>query len=569
MQSQGNKEIPKKKAAHKTVPQNSKFLFFPNEVIIFILSHLRAHDLSNVQQSCAYFNDPDLITAVTTYVSEYVYPSSLTDGYDTSPSVASVGKVPMRNDNNEDSCRLLSYELMRNMELLVVARVLSRPEPLIHTSGYYVSKSWCKTALKWLDAQMEQQEQRKHQLLQQQNQRQQHGKKKGKKLSKKQQRLRNRKLCDVSPPWPNINHDILCEHGALQHVTNSKTSRARRKVMDKQAWKILKKLYPDSIQLSAINAGCIQCALEAETAKKVQLDSINLEKLERKKVLNDAHVRKFYTRPGKGLPIHCLKEQLATTTTNHPCATATYPSLHINTQTTACPLIPGIYYTLPREWCYKWRKYVRSGDGERPHAPDASNLLCDAHKLPLIPPHLEDYLYGYTTSLLGTSSSTTTASNDEQDIVSNAGENIRTLHYHTPNSTTTTTNTTTLTEDEAMMLSTGIITPNELHLQRFQYLNLSSPNNNNYPTCVTTPTRQEYLDINNQVVVEILTEDEYLAIVQYWPEISKSFVLKFAVVDVDTIVWSTSPCQDCDAGHPDVNYTVRNRARGRLKKKCV
>merc|ERR1712232_321656 len=311
---------------------------------------------------------------------------------------------------------------------------------------------------------------------------------------------------------------------------------------DKQAWKTLKKLYPDSTQLSALNTGCLQCALEAQTAKKVQQDLIDLEKLERKKILDNVHVRKFYTRPGKGVPVHCLKEIAPNTTTS-------------------CPLLPGIYYTLPREWCYKWRKFVRSGDGERPHAPDASNLLCDAHRLPLIPPHLEDYLYGYTTSLLGTAN----ASNDEQQEITTP-TNIRTLHYHTP----TNANTTTLTEDEAMMLSTGIITPNELHLQRFQYLNLSSPNNTTTPlTTPPKPTRQEYLDINNQVVVEILTDDEYLALEQYWPEISKSFVLKFAVVDDGTIVWSTSPCQDCDAGHPDVNYTVRNRARGRLKKKCV
>ena len=495
MQAQDNKHNTLRETTTlKSIKQESNFLYLPNEVIIFILSYLRAYDLCNVQETCHKLNNPTLITSVITYVSNYVYPPSLTDGFDS-------GVTPKKEG------LFITYESMRNMEMLVVARVLSRPEPT-SGSGYYISKSWCKHALKWLDAQQEQQEHRK--LLQQPH----HGKKK-KKLSKKQERLRNRKLSNTSPPWPNINHDITCEHGDLQHVTSSKTSRARRKVLDKQTWKVLRKLYPDSIQLSSLSTGCLQCALEAETVRKTQQDMIVQEKQERKKVLDNPHVRKFYTRPGKGFPIHCLKDQW----TSNPF------------KTTSCPLLPGIYYTLPREWCYKWRKYVRSGDGERPHAPDAANLLCDAHRLPLIPPHLEDYLYGYTTSLLGTST-------EEQG-------DIRTLHYHpdTPQS---------LTEDEAMIVSSGIVSQHELQLQRLQYMNISSPTN------ITSPraTRQEQLDTNNQVVVEILTEEEYLALEQYWPEISKSFALKFAVVDDDSVVWSTSPCQDCDAGHPDVNYTV-------------
>ena len=43
-----------------------------------------------------------------------------------------------------------TLEHLRNMELVVVARVLSLPEP---KAGFYVSKSWIKKTLLWLEEQ--------------------------------------------------------------------------------------------------------------------------------------------------------------------------------------------------------------------------------------------------------------------------------------------------------------------------------------------------------------------------------------------------------------------------------
>ena len=44
----------------------------------------------------------------------------------------------------------MTYESMRNMEMLIVARSISRPEPTLEDkdSGFYVSKSWCRSALR-------------------------------------------------------------------------------------------------------------------------------------------------------------------------------------------------------------------------------------------------------------------------------------------------------------------------------------------------------------------------------------------------------------------------------------
>ena len=54
--------------------------------------------------------------------------------------------------------------------------------------------------------------------------------------------------------------------------------------MDKQAWKVLKRLYPDSVQLEA-TVGCLLCTVEAETAKKAENDKKEEEKANRKKPL--------------------------------------------------------------------------------------------------------------------------------------------------------------------------------------------------------------------------------------------------------------------------------------------
>jgi hypothetical protein len=60
-------------------------------------------------------------------------------------------------------------------------------------------------------------------------------------VPKMKQRLRERRCSEASLPWPNFNSDLLCEHSQLQRCSSGKSARARRKLLDKQAWKILKK----------------------------------------------------------------------------------------------------------------------------------------------------------------------------------------------------------------------------------------------------------------------------------------------------------------------------------------
>lgn len=376
-----------------------------------------------------FYCNPELIHEVIAHFADEIYPSQFTNGFvagvlptvtatttsttSSTTSQGSNGKKTTLKPAAEQTTKplLYTFQHLRNMELLVVARVLNSPEP--SGNGFFVSKSWCKTALRWLEVQQEEQQQ-------------QHANSKNKKLSKKKQRLRNRKLSDALPPWPNANSDLLCEHDQLQRCSNGKSARARRRLLDKQAWKILKKLYPDSTPIDSVVGECVQCRAEAETTRKNAERHAALAKLERTgPVLDNAILRAFYLRRN-GVP----SQAALVLVENHPsksppfslpvaaaaaCAQEDGGSAHNNNHT-CCPLTEGSYFVLPRAWCYVWRRYIKTGElptlsstsssssscnnSMSPPPPDASCLLCHKHRLALLPPHLEAFLYGESPELI-------------------------------------------------------------------------------------------------------------------------------------------------------------------------
>ena len=119
--------------------------------------------------------------------------------------------------------KVYTYEMLRNMEMLVVARVLSRPEPPVHerTSCFYVSKSWCRAALRWLVVQEEERKEQRRAAHEAKmamcaspkggkgGRCKGHGSSGKKKLSRKEQKQRDRRMSDSMPPWSNINDDIV------------------------------------------------------------------------------------------------------------------------------------------------------------------------------------------------------------------------------------------------------------------------------------------------------------------------------------------------------------------------
>ena len=279
--------------------------------------------------------------------------------------------------------------------------------------------------------------------------------------------------------------------------------------MDKQAWRVLRKLYPESTQLQCVQTECLQCAMESETQKKTQRDKKERDKQMRKKPLSCPLVRAVYTR-SKGIPG--------------------------NSVSSSGSLLPGVYHTVPRKWCHDWRKYIRTG-GDPPHCPDASNLLCDAHKLPLVPPHLKAFLHGQTSTLLA---STSTIQQDfrRKDQIPHE---------------------TMVAAEE--MVAAGILRREDIDSQRRSMRGFSQ----RHAQIETQPNdpRQtsNLLDKENRVVVKILTDDEFCVLEKFWPD--SSFAMRFAVTVDDghtNISWSTSPCRECDAGHPNAGYVVKNRA---------
>jgi hypothetical protein len=451
---------------------------FPTEILVNILTFLRAYDLSAVHQTCRTFASKFLVHNIIKEIVEHVYPPELTDGF--------------KLDGSE-----YTFESLRNMEWLVVARVLSRPEP--PAGGFYVSKSWCKTALKWLEFQQEEQKTRAALAKQ-------------KKVSKKKLRVRNRRLSDANPPWPNVNSDLVCCHDKLQHAQSTRNARGRRRLIDKQAWKVLKKLYPDSVSLDTESGECIQCRLELEAIKLDLKQKEDLDKERRRKPLSCQVIRGIYTRT-RGVPIQSMID--------------------------SGPLKPGLYHVLPKVWLYNWRRYLKTGEGEAPRAPDASNLLCYEHNLPLIPPHLESYLYGETSHLWE-------CAGDNKSPILHLSElsiGLSPVDVETWNA-----------------LRAAGVSQQELESQRALSI-MNSSNRLSSPRS-TTKSKNEQLDIENSVVVEILTDEEYSELEKLWPDVQPSYDLRFTI-DQEGTQWSSPICRACDPSSRNFNLAVSHSSRAK------
>jgi hypothetical protein len=594
----------------------------PFELQVRTLSYLRAVDLSAVHQVNRYFWEAtNLQHAIVVYCAAQVYPPKWTEGFQHQPisSAATTSKGVVKtkgkakvggrsksrsssfgsvDDSTSDasesspgaaSPELYTFEHLRNMELLVVARVLNSPEPM---TGYVVSKSWCKTALCWLEGQQER-------LYQQQQDVAGSGKKKKGKKIKKQRKTSG----SVAPPPANVNSDITCAHDQLQHYTSSKSARARRRLLDKQAWKILKVLYPESTPLPAATGECLQCRAEACQQQKLVTDQQEVAKEQRKRPLKDPAIRRFYTRT-RGVPELCLREKQQAktleqgTTVIDSCEDMdrkmpALPSTPIKLSyadiecqslfTSSCPLVDGTYYVLPRAWCHGWRRFMKTGEGGMSSstyaAPDAACLLCDAHRLALLPPHLEAFLYGESVQLLEGSGlkhqhlSSPAAGAPGGTSWSNAPlppgqgptqESIQAMRLLG------------LSESEISRQLSAMrsIEAQQQRLQREAFVNNAAAEES------SSVSRNEMLDRENHSVVEILTQAEFRALTACWPG-TTVFALRFTVqtgkeialaaATGDSLIcggvnFCTPVCRSCDATGRRCSVSIKNRARGWVKK---
>lgn len=199
-----------------------------------------------------------------------------------------------------------------------------------------------------------------------------------------------------------------------------------------------------------------------------------------------------------------------------------------------------------------------------PSAPDGSEMLCDAHNLPLVPPHLESFLCGETSTLLGGPTTLNTMSVPEAaaapaaSLRSSAVSDAETLQA----------------------LRAAGLSELEVHAQRVAMMGLEEerqlansmivaqfPNGAEVDRIITN----EQLDRENRTVVEVLTDEEVTALEKWWPHVRVGgvYCIRFAVVETQSagtscsgseIVWHTSPCRECDpSSRATANLVVRSR----------
>lgn len=528
-------------SGNSTAPSSLCVLItLPAELQVNLLTYLRAFDLASVQLTCRYYAAPALMDSLVRHAAERVYPPELSHGFDQQPVVQSLSSS-QNPPRTPPHC--LTVEHLRNMELVVIARVLARPEPT--SGGFVVSKSWCKAALRWLEVREQ------HQLQQQQNSGSGTTKKTGRK-----QKVRNRRLSDVCPPWPNVNSDLLCEHANLSCLGNNKSARARRRLLDKQAWKALSNLYPDSTPLDAVAGECYLCQSAARSAREDAEHKEQAQLQQRKKPLGHPAVRQFYTRT-RGVPVQALRGEASSS------AESAQPSC-------VCPLRDGVYYLLPRVWCQGWRRYIKTGEvgafagslllksppnaSPLPPPPDVAGLLCAAHRLPLFPAHLEAYLNGQTTHLFAsqtlhedTATVAAEAAGGPPAAVAAAAVRVRPVVGLRERADDTVVDQAVLQSLQAAGLSPAEVTRQLQALRLLEYERHAaiskSHHHNNHANAYTPPDDW----------VEILTDDEYIALLdeQRWsgsaPDPAEC--VSFRVQDGTTIRFApTQPCRDCHPG---------------------
>lgn len=589
-----------------TTSVNLSLLKLPTELHVRIFSYLRANCLAKLQQTCTLFNVPSLVHLIVTHIGDYVYPPDLSSGFEKQPvgslichnesKLLSGKKKTVQNSLDDVSISgLYTFEHLRNMELLVIARVLSSPEP---TVGFVVSKSWCKTALKWLEIQQEGNTVRV-------------GKKKGK-GSRKSQKLLQNNLNKTVVPCPNVNSDITCCHDQL-------SAKSRRRLLDRKAWKTLKILFPDSTTLESVSGECVQCRAEAEILRKNEADEKENEKTRRKLPLSDPELRRLYTR-SRGVPEHRLRNSISLL--GHE---STEDSSKLNMDgkpfsldedqidcieghrdlakcTAACPLEPGSYCLLPRSWCHGWRRYMKTGEGASLSSstrstclfapPDAAGLLCDAHSMALLPPHLESYLYDELPILSESfcyEQKQLLRSSNSGDSRPSGTSRLSNSHAHdtdfVPGQSPA--------EESVTAIRNAGISESEMSLQVSAMLALqmqnrrvtehdSLENNLGIHLSPQVPRQRsgsisnsELLDRENHVVVEILTKEELRALERCWPR-TTLFAIRFNVSDtgdttgnglpISSIQFNTPFCRECDASGRQGSVVIKNRARNWLKK---
>ncbi len=261
---------------------------------------------------------------------------------------------------------------------------------------------------------------------------------------------RTTKKLNYQAPSLDINRDISCEHGGLALVSGTKS---KRRMIDGNAWNFLRRLYSQGREFKCSQTECglciekrdllayeLQCSLEERNSPAKSSGVLSNTVTPSKQVL-PAELLSLVNRR-TGVPPECLSSGVSGESL-HPSllsALGRFETDHLEDcevsewveALSACeqeelsaqqpphgllhihPLLPGIYHLVSRDWLRQWRRSLRDGfPAASPSSSallsgptvlpqlDCTSMLCHAHGLLVVPPHVEEYLIGMRKSLLG------------------------------------------------------------------------------------------------------------------------------------------------------------------------
>ena len=172
------------------------------------------------------------------------------------PSRAASPQPRGEGDATRFSALGLGIDVLYTREIKTIIAALSSPQPV---SGrmFWVSTSWVANAKKYYEALP-----LPEVCLAADRMR-------GKASHKKSAKIRVRRGSDALPPWPQMNSDLLCAHGALSLAKNPK---GKRRLVSAAAWNLLRKFYPSGPVYPASSRECALCSKETDAAKQVQVE---------------------------------------------------------------------------------------------------------------------------------------------------------------------------------------------------------------------------------------------------------------------------------------------------------
>ena len=419
--------FPTKSTAKGAPIEDSNFprrgiYLLPFETIVGVMCFLRATDLcSCAETSKIVFSGDRISRTIELSLSMYSLPN--TSGRNSPSTTNSNGTISFSSpigrhghmgvEPVSGSCLLRPRDLYIRENKAIMAAVNAQGSP----SGYYVSNSWLANAKKYYEAVRLPEDTSINRKST---------------PSKKLVKIRLRRGSDALPPWPSINADITCSHGKLALPSGP---RAKRKIIDKKHWKLLRKFYPDGCEFKTKKTvTCTECErdhhhkkLEEECKRKNILEERSIDTTSplysvfaRKNGIPSSHLRHtgdelaaLHTSSAlnSSLDIFHSRDEWSCTACTilnpntesvcYMCSTireGSFDSSPFNVST--MPLRPGMYNLVPRYWLRLWRQYTKDPTVESFKPLDCTCLLCSAHGNLIVPPHVDEYIKGIRKTLL-------------------------------------------------------------------------------------------------------------------------------------------------------------------------